>query len=204
MLSSFAIIKQVATCLKNFPEQARHVVVDPVMISTSGSRLLAEDAIEALVSELLPITYILTPNVPEAEILLNMKPGSIRSVQDMRDAAYQLSQYGPKMILLKGGHLPIKVEGGKDQVVDVLYDGEKKSHHEIPNDYVETKNTHGTGCTLSAAIAGHLAKGASGKFWSFKLLIFNNLILSFFYFYSSSCLRKCNSLCQDCNRSNIR
>lgn len=163
MLSSASIIKEVAACLKNFPVQSRHLVIDPVMISTSGSRLLAADAIDALVTELLPITYILTPNVPEAEILLDLVPGSIKSVEDMRDAAHKLASFGPKVILLKGGHLPINING-KDQVVDVVYDCVNASYHEITNDYIDTKNTHGTGCTLSAALAGELAKGVPGIF----------------------------------------
>lgn len=163
MLSSAEIINAVAATLKQFPEQSRHVVVDPVMISTSGSRLLAADAIQALVQELLPITYVLTPNVPEAEILLDLKPGSIKSVKDMREAAQRLTNFGPKYILLKGGHLPLKTAKGKDQVVDVIYSATNGTWYEIANDYVDTKNTHGTGCTLSAALAGELAKGVSGK-----------------------------------------
>ncbi|KAG2195245.1 hypothetical protein INT47_007974 [Mucor saturninus] len=160
MLSSASIIKVVAQCLKEFPVHSRHVVVDPVMISTSGSRLLAADAINALVTELLPITYILTPNVPEAEILLDLVPGSIKSVKDMCEAAQRLAHFGPKVILLKGGHLPIQING-KDHVIDVIYDSEKNTYHEIKNDYIDTKNTHGTGCTLSAALAGELAKSLS-------------------------------------------
>lgn len=163
MLSSAEIIKAVADTLKQFPEQSRHVVVDPVMISTSGSRLLAADAIQALVQDLLPITYVLTPNVPEAEILLDLTPGSIKSVKDMCEAAQRLANFGPKYILLKGGHLPLKTADGKGQVVDVVYSAANGTWHEIANDYVDTKNTHGTGCTLSAALAGELAKGVSGK-----------------------------------------
>ncbi|CAO3608355.1 unnamed protein product [Mucor fragilis] len=161
MLSSAEIIKAVADTLKQFPEQSRHVVVDPVMISTSGSRLLAADAIQALVQDLLPITYVLTPNVPEAEILLDLTPGSIKSVKDMCEAAQRLANFGPKYILLKGGHLPLKTADGKGQVVDVVYSAANGTWHEIANDYVDTKNTHGTGCTLSAALAGELAKGVS-------------------------------------------
>ncbi|KAI9485426.1 MAG: Phosphomethylpyrimidine kinase-domain-containing protein [Benjaminiella poitrasii] len=160
MLSSAAIIKEVANSLSSFPEESRNVVVDPVMISTSGSSLLAADAIQALVNHLLPITYILTPNVPEAEVLLDLAPGSIKSVKDMHEAASKLAKFGPKFILLKGGHLPLKVND-KEQVVDIVYNSLDGSFHEITSDYVNTKNTHGTGCTLSAALAGELAKGVS-------------------------------------------
>lgn len=162
MLSSTAIISQVASTLKRFPEESRHIVLDPVMISTSGSRLLAADAIQALASDLLPITHVLTPNVPEAEILLDLAPGSIKSVKDMCDSAKKLANFGPKFVLLKGGHLPLMVDG-KQQVIDVLYNSEKGTWREIANDFVDTKDTHGTGCTLSAALAGELAKGVSGK-----------------------------------------
>lgn len=162
MLSSAAIINAVTTTLKQFPEQTQYVVVDPVMISTSGSRLLNSDAMEALVASLLPLTYLLTPNVPEAEALLNMTTGSITSLDDMRSAAKDVSKLGPKLVLLKGGHLPFELNG-KKQVIDVLYNSENDSFFEVPNDFVETKNTHGTGCTLSAALAGELAKGASGN-----------------------------------------
>ncbi|KAI7904434.1 Phosphomethylpyrimidine kinase-domain-containing protein [Cokeromyces recurvatus] len=158
MLSSAEIIKEVTSSLKAFPEQSRNVVVDPVMISTSGSRLLAEDAIQALINDLLPITYILTPNVPEAEFLLNMTPGSIKTIEDMHHAASKLAQLGPTYILLKGGHLPFKTKD-KDQVIDLVYNSLDHSFHEITNDYVNTPNTHGTGCTLSAALASELAKG---------------------------------------------
>lgn len=163
MLSSAAIIREVVRCLKSFPEHSRHVVVDPVMISTSGSRLLADDAIKALKTELLPITYVLTPNIPEAEVLLDLEPGSIKSVEDMCSAAQRLADFGPKVILLKGGHLPLMIQE-RQQVVDVLYKSQDNHYVKINNDFVDTKNTHGTGCTLSAAIAGELAKGVSSKF----------------------------------------
>ncbi|KAI8088532.1 Phosphomethylpyrimidine kinase-domain-containing protein [Thamnidium elegans] len=177
MLSSASIINQVATCLRDFPQQARHVVVDPVMISTSGSRLLAPDAINALVSELLPVTYILTPNVPEAEILLNLEAGSIQSLQDMRDAAKNLAELGPKVVLLKGGHLPMTIKD-KKLVVDVVYDTVNSTYHEIQNDFVVTKNTHGTGCTLSAALAGYLAKGVELKTACEKAIRYVNIAIS--------------------------
>lgn len=162
MLSSATIIQSVATTLRQFPEQSKYVVLDPVMISTSGSRLLASDAMEALISDLLPLTYVLTPNVPEAEILLNLSAGSIDTLEAMRSAAKNVAELGPRFVLLKGGHLPLDVSGTK-QVTDVLYDSEHDAFFEISNAFVDTKNTHGTGCTLSAALAGELAKGASGK-----------------------------------------
>ncbi|KAI8377831.1 Phosphomethylpyrimidine kinase-domain-containing protein [Radiomyces spectabilis] len=158
MLSSAAIITAVVQTLKKYPEAARHIVVDPVMVATSGSRLLAADATQAYISELLPITYLLTPNVPEAEVLLGQQKNSIQSVQDMHAAARKLGEMGPKYVLLKGGHLPVERENGK-KVVDVLYESSTGVIKEFVNPYVDTKNTHGTGCTLSSAIAAELAKG---------------------------------------------
>ncbi|KAI9281518.1 Phosphomethylpyrimidine kinase-domain-containing protein [Sporodiniella umbellata] len=162
MLSSADIINAVANTLKKFPEQSQRVIVDPVMISTSGSRLLKVDAVDALVFSLLPLTYLVTPNIPEAETLLNRPVGSISSLEDMRLVAKDISKLGPKLVLLKGGHLPLTING-KKQVTDILYNSEDESFFEIANGFVETKNTHGTGCTLSAALAGELAKGISAK-----------------------------------------
>ncbi|KAI8374010.1 Phosphomethylpyrimidine kinase-domain-containing protein [Choanephora cucurbitarum] len=162
MLCSASIIKAVSDALKQFPEGSRYIVLDPVMISTSGSHLLAVDALYVLVKELLPLAHILTPNVPEAELLLDKSPGSIKTLQDMKDAAEQLSKLGPKFVLLKGGHLPLSLED-KKKVIDVLYDSHGSVWHEFVNDYVDTKNTHGTGCTLSSAIAAELAKGEKAQ-----------------------------------------
>jgi hydroxymethylpyrimidine/phosphomethylpyrimidine kinase len=159
MLSSSDIIKTIADILS----QDKHtIVLDPVMVSTSGSRLLAEDAIQSLVKYLLPITHILTPNVPEAELLLGLERGAIRSVKDMCDTAKKLAMLGPTLVLLKGGHLPVQI-GNDTKVVDVIYNSVTNTFREVENDYVNTKNTHGTGCTLSAALAGELAKGLTGK-----------------------------------------
>ncbi|KAI8982028.1 Phosphomethylpyrimidine kinase-domain-containing protein [Mycotypha africana] len=160
MLSSVHIVKEVASVLKKFPEHSKQIVVDPVMVATSGSRLLAAEATEALIKDILPMTYILTPNVPEAEVLLGMSPGTIKSTEDMHTCAKKIAAMGPKFVLLKGGHLPLKVDGDKLQVIDIVYNSMNESYHEIPSDYIQTKNTHGTGCTLSAALAGELAKGA--------------------------------------------
>ncbi|SAM08301.1 hypothetical protein [Absidia glauca] len=156
MLSSAAIISAVASTLKEFPQAAANLVVDPVMVSTSGSRLLPQDAIQAFIQDLLPLTLILTPNVPEAQVLLSLE--AIQSVEDMHAAARNLASLGPRFVLLKGGHLPQTRQGSRC-VVDVLYDKAKDEITEYVNHYVDTPNTHGTGCTLSAAIASELAKG---------------------------------------------
>ncbi|CAO3646181.1 unnamed protein product [Cunninghamella blakesleeana] len=162
MLSSVDIINAVVDTLKKFPEASRYLVVDPVMVSTSGSRLLSEDAIQTYLNRLLPISYIVTPNIPETEVLLglNDQDNKIKDVNDMRLAAQKLAAYGPKYILVKGGHLPQEKNDSK-YVIDVLYDVSSQQFTEITNHFIDTQNTHGTGCTLSAAIAAELAKGAN-------------------------------------------
>ncbi|KAI9321645.1 Phosphomethylpyrimidine kinase-domain-containing protein [Dichotomocladium elegans] len=158
MLSSSAIIETVAETLKKYNHDK--LVVDPVMVSTSGSRLMAEDAVATFITTLLPITTILTPNIPEAEVLLDMAPGTIKDLKTAHDAAKRIAELGPRYVLLKGGHLPVKLEGRDEQcVVDILYHSATDTATEIVNPYLNTKDTHGTGCTLSAAIAAGLAKG---------------------------------------------
>lgn len=127
--------------------QARNVVVDPVMVSKSGFQLLQPDAVAALIDKLLPLAMLLTPNIPEAEIIAGM---NIHTLHDMEEAAARIFQMGPRNVLLKGGHLP-------DAATDILFDG--REYHHFPAARIPTKNTHGTGCTLSSAIAANLAKG---------------------------------------------
>lgn len=144
MLGNAAIVAAVAQKLKQYTFP---LVVDPVMVAKSGARLLSEDAVEALRDELLPRATLVTPNVPEAEILTGMK---ISSVEDQREAARKLALLGPA-VLLKGGHLP------GDEVVDVLAVGTEVREFRRPR--VLHQNTHGTGCVLSAAICAFLALG---------------------------------------------
>ena len=130
-----------------------NVVLDPVMVSTSGKRLLAEDAIGVMKEELFPLTRVITPNLPEAELLLG---GSIESDEEsMASAANELSARFGTSVLLKAGHM----EG--DNLVDFFYDNEAKVLIELPSKRVESRNTHGTGCTMSSAFASYLAKGYS-------------------------------------------
>lgn len=123
-------------------------VLDPVMVATSGDRLLAEDAIEALKTDLLPLSHVVTPNVREAEILADVP---VRSVDDMRVAAERIRQLGARAVLVKGGHL----EG--DDAVDLLVDA--NGERTWSRRRIDTRDTHGTGCTLSAAITACLARG---------------------------------------------
>ena len=136
-----------AICDHLLKYQACNVVVDPVMVSKSGYHLLQPQAVQALIEKLLPIATVVTPNIPEAEIIAGM---DIETLKDMEQAASRIYKMGPRNVLLKGGHLV-------DQATDILFDGDKYLH--LTAGRIPTKNTHGTGCTLSAAIAANLAKG---------------------------------------------
>ncbi len=146
MLSSASIIATVADRVRHWGLE-RVLVVDPVMVSKSGARLLREDAVQALTQRLLPLAAVLTPNLPEAEVLLGRR---IRSFEEQRQAARDLASLGPRAVVVKGGHL----EGDP---VDVLFDGAE--FHTLPARRIDTKSTHGTGCTFSSAIAAQLALG---------------------------------------------
>lgn len=147
MVSSSDLIRTIAVQLRKY--KAENIVVDPVMAATSGSRLISEDAIETLKEELLPLAYLVTPNIPEAEILSGHK---IESREDMLFAAGKISEAYHCNVLLKGGHSL----GDAD---DLLY-ADKKAEW-VRGKRIANPNTHGTGCTLSSAIASGLAKGSS-------------------------------------------
>lgn len=147
MLFSAEIIRAVVPVLasRDFP-----LVVDPVSVSQSGSRLLRDDAVQAMKDDLLPISDILTPNTPEAGMLTGM---TISSTEDILAAGAKMLSMGPKAVLIKGGHMP-----GAVMVTDWLFEqgAEPKA---LPQARVDTTNNHGTGCTLSAAIATGLGQG---------------------------------------------
>jgi len=146
MVSNVKLIEAVATALKavNPPP----VVLDPVMISKSGYRLLNQDAQNALVDHLFPLAEVITPNIYEAEALIGKK---IRTIDDMKSAASDILKLNAKKVVVKGGHLR------EDRATDVFYDG--KEYKELHGHWVKTKNTHGTGCTFSSAIAANIALG---------------------------------------------
>lgn len=147
MLASAPIIEAVSRAVS-----AHHIeklVVDPVFVSKHRDRLLAEDAVAALRTQLLPQALVVTPNLYEASALLD--GAEIASLDDMRDAAAALGAFGPRSVLLKGGHLP------GDHATDVFWDGTTCT--ELTGPRFDTTDTHGTGCALSAAIAAHLARG---------------------------------------------
>lgn len=152
MLASAALIDAVAAGLKRHAVQT--IVLDPVMVATSGDRLLREDAIDALRRKLLPMATIVTPNVPEAEVLLGR---NIESNADIQRAAEALLQWGPGAVLVKAGHF----QGKRSDDGLAWREGETIRFETIKGIRVDTQNTHGTGCTLSSAIAAWLGRGAS-------------------------------------------
>lgn len=145
MLSSVSIIETVVDRLQAWG--VTNLVVDPVMVAKSGDRLLQESAVEALRTRLLPLALIVTPNIPEAEVLSGR---TIKSGADAREAAAAIHQQGARYVVIKGGHRP-------GPPVDLIFDG--LTYVEFGGDRIETQNTHGTGCTFAAAIAAYLAHG---------------------------------------------
>ncbi len=145
MVSNVATIEIIAMKLRQY--DARNIIVDPVMISKSGYHLLRCEAEQALLHSLLPLADLVTPNIPEAEVLTGCK---IESLAEMEQAAKQIYAMGPKQVLVKGGHL-------NDDATDIFYDGQRFLH--LAARRIATKNTHGTGCTLSSAIAANIALG---------------------------------------------
>jgi hydroxymethylpyrimidine/phosphomethylpyrimidine kinase len=159
MLANAEIVEVVAKKMKQY--QVEKVVVDPVMVAKSGDSLLRKDAQEALIKRLIPLAMVVTPNLMEASVLTGLK---VRSIEEMKKAAHRIYQLGSKHVVVKGGHL-------KGKAIDLLYDGEK--YEEIEGPRIETKNTHGTGCTFASAIATFLARGdtVSGAVRKAKIFI---------------------------------
>lgn len=146
MLSNKENIKLVSEKISDY--ELKNVILDPVMVATSGDKLLKDDSINVLKSLLIPLSYLLTPNIREAELLTN---STINSTDDMKKAAADIITLGCKYVLIKGGHLH-----ENENALDILYDGKK--FYKFSARRIKTKNTHGTGCTYSSAIAANLAK----------------------------------------------
>lgn len=146
MLANAAIVGAVADAIAAMA--LPHVVVDPVMIAKGGHQLLEADAVAAVRERLLPRAHVVTPNIPEAEVLAG---GTIRTLDDMHAAALRILQLGPRVVLVKGGH----AEGPES--IDVACTA--AGTFEVRGARIETRSTHGTGCTLSSAIAANLANG---------------------------------------------
>ena len=154
MLANAAIVEAVAAAV--IAMDLPLVVLDPVMIAKGGDRLLEEDAVAAMRTELLPRAHVVTPNIPEAEVLADMRIGSI---EDMRRAGRRILDLGPRVVLVKGGHLE-SAEGAR-YAIDVAWIRDKTFELRAPR--IATPHTHGTGCTLSSAIAAHLALGRGDR-----------------------------------------
>jgi hydroxymethylpyrimidine/phosphomethylpyrimidine kinase len=147
MLVNQEIIEVVSKKIKQY--DVKKVVVDPVMVSKSGASLLREDAQNTLIQKLIPLAWVITPNLMEASALTGLK---VNSVEGMKKAAHLIYKLGAKQVVVKGGHL-------KGMAVDLLYDG--RNFNEMEGPRIESKNTHGTGCTFASAIATLLARGDS-------------------------------------------
>ena len=163
MVSIPETINAIANKLREY--SPKNIVLDPVMVSKSGFHLLEPKARESLIKELIPLATIVTPNIPEAEVITGME---ISNLDDMKKAAIIIYDLGPKNVLIKGGHL-------KDDATDVLFNG--KEFKLFKKERINTKNTHGTGCTLSSAIASNLAKGDDVEDAVFKAKEYINIAI---------------------------
>jgi hydroxymethylpyrimidine/phosphomethylpyrimidine kinase len=148
MLYSAELIETVAQALKK--HGARKIVLDPVMVAQSGDKLLQEDAIEAIKTHLMPLADVVTPNLPEASVLCGRQ---LKKWSHIEDAAKTLAQHGSRSILIKGGHAE------ENKSIDLLFLADGNRFVRLEADRIETDNNHGTGCTLSSAIASYMAKG---------------------------------------------
>jgi hydroxymethylpyrimidine/phosphomethylpyrimidine kinase len=150
MLGDAAVVEAVAAAIKEL--ELPLVVVDPVLTSSSGARLLDDDGLQMLCRELLPLAHVVTPNVPEAEVLSGVR---IASDDDMRDAAQRIHEMGTDAVVVTGGHR------SGDVVTDILFDGHAFAEFRVQR--IAGTNVHGTGCTFAAAVAAHLALGRSRR-----------------------------------------
>jgi hydroxymethylpyrimidine kinase/phosphomethylpyrimidine kinase len=150
MLPTQNIVRTVAKKIIKY--KITKVVVDPVMIAKGGKSLMNNTARKVLVTELLPLAFAVTPNIPEAEILSKM---AIASIADMKKAAVRIHGLGVKNVLIKGGHLP---PAGKSDVTDILYNG---NYYEFSSKQIKKRDIHGTGCTYASLLAAGIAKGGS-------------------------------------------
>lgn len=145
MLSNSGIIEAVSAKVREY--SLKNLVVDPVMVAKSGDPLLKKEARDALITRIIPLAFLVTPNLHEASVLAERE---IKTLDEMKEAAKVIYGMGPAYVLIKGGHLT-------GSAIDILYDG--KEYREFISERINSPNTHGTGCTFSAAIAANLAKG---------------------------------------------
>jgi len=159
MLATAAIVEAVAAAIEEL--ELPLVVLDPVLVSTSGDRLLDPDGVQTLCMELMPLARVVTPNIPEAEALSGR---TIGSAQQAREAARRIHDMGAASVIITGGHAVwddessgLRAEGSAPQVVDLLFDGDR--FHEFRTARIDPRPTHGTGCTFASAVAAGLALG---------------------------------------------
>jgi hydroxymethylpyrimidine/phosphomethylpyrimidine kinase len=145
MLQNVGVIKEVIKAIKKY--KLKNIVIDPVMVAKGGHRLISNSSINYLRKKLLPYALLVTPNIPEAETLIKKR---IQTLEDVIKAGKEILKFGPKFVLIKGGHT------NKSFIEDVLIS--KKNIKIFKNKKIKTKNTHGTGCTLSSAIASFISK----------------------------------------------
>jgi hydroxymethylpyrimidine kinase/phosphomethylpyrimidine kinase len=145
MLHTVGVIKEVIKAIKKY--KLKNIVIDPVMVAKGGQRLISNSSINFLKEKLFPYALLVTPNIPEAEVLINKK---IKTLEDIIKAGKQILKFGPKFVLIKGGHI------NKSIIEDVLIS--KNNIKIFKNKKIKTKNTHGTGCTLSSAIASFISR----------------------------------------------
>ena len=150
MVSKIDTINIIADKIEKY--KPKNVVIDPVMVSKHGFELLKLEAKDLLIKRLIPLAYVLTPNIPEAEAITGIR---INNIDDMKFACKKIYDMGAKNIFLKGGHLE------KNEAIDILFEGNE--FFLLESNRIQTKNTHGTGCTISSAIASNLANGMSVK-----------------------------------------
>jgi hydroxymethylpyrimidine/phosphomethylpyrimidine kinase len=148
MLLTGGAVESVVKKVKEY--RLEKLIVDPVMVAKGGYSLMQDKSRNALIKKLLPLTLVVTPNIPEAEALAQMKIGSVAA---MKKAAVIIHKLGAKNVLIKGGHLPGSRRTG---ALDILFDGEH--YYEFSSPWIDTKNTHGTGCTFASALAAGIAK----------------------------------------------
>jgi hydroxymethylpyrimidine kinase/phosphomethylpyrimidine kinase len=163
MLLTVGAVESVVNKVKEY--RLEKLIVDPVMVAKGGHSLMQDRSRDALIKKLLPLAFVLTPNIPEAETLAQMK---IRSISAMKKAAVIIHGLGTKNVLIKGGHFPGNKRSG---VMDILFDGDH--YYEFSSPWIDTKNTHGTGCTYASVLASALArkKNIIDAVWQAKIMV---------------------------------
>jgi hydroxymethylpyrimidine kinase/phosphomethylpyrimidine kinase len=163
MLLTVGAVESVVKKVKEY--RLEKLIVDPVMVAKGGHSLMQDGSRDVLIKKLLPQAFVVTPNISEAETLAQMK---IRSIAAMKKAAAKIQILGAKNVLIKGGHLPGSKRLG---ALDILFDGDH--YYEFSSPWIDTKNTHGTGCTYASALAAGIAKGENivDAAWQAKIMV---------------------------------